>query len=128
VKRIGLYETPTNGDVGKYSGLYRRNDLFLYEGRNTDLDRLINHFYSISVDAMHAVFNKENAECIVKLYKVLHSEGWTGDAVIFHDETAQIQLLNNFEFTGYDVCADSMYYSPLGDNFFKCIDDPDDGF
>ena len=56
---IGLYNDPTNSDLKCYRGLYRGNDLSLYESNNKALSLAIDDYLSIAQDGFYTEYNKE---------------------------------------------------------------------
>ena len=115
--RIGLYDKPINNEVSKYKGLYRENNLIdFYEKHNKILTNMIEWFFSKSRDGMHIEYTEENMKKVVQMLNALKDEKWEGELLLFTD-TRELQSPFGFELIGYDICADSMYYSPLGDGF-----------
>ena len=112
---MGLYFEPTNKTVKGYLGLYRGNDIINYTKNTKELSTLINWFFINSRNGQDVVYNEKNKKMIVKLYQALKQKKWEGDLVCFTD-TAPVEM-PDFTFLGYDICADSMYYSPIGDGF-----------
>lgn len=113
--RIGLYSEPTNTDVKGYLGLYGGSFLIDYMKKNNSLDKLINWFFEKSRDGQDMEYNEENLKKIVELRHNIKREKWEGNILCFTDDK-QIKIPDS-TMIGYDICADSMYYSPLGDGF-----------
>ena len=113
---IGLYDKPTNACRPGYRGLFRSNGLidFYYHESPLVRDRLA-WFFKNSSEGMHIEYSEENQLKLQALHNILCSVGWYGDMLFFTDTKAQPPL--ECAFLGYDVCADSKYYSPLGDGF-----------
>ena len=113
--KIGLYCEPINEEVKGYLGLYRGNFIVDYMKNNNRLYNLINSFFEISVNGQNLVYNEKNRKNIVELYQDLKREKWGGDLICFTDDR-RVEI-PNFTMVGYDICADSMYFSPIGDGF-----------
>lgn len=107
-----LYFEPINDSVKGYSGLYR-GSFNVDHMKNTN--NLINAFFKTSADGQNLAYNEENREKIIELYQSLKREKWDGDLICFTDDK-RVEI-PGFTMVGYDVCADSMYYSPVGDGF-----------
>lgn len=115
--RIGLYDKPTNDELPKYKGLYRQNDLVDFcERQNDVLTNMVEWFFEQSTDGMNIEYTEANENKTIQLLRLLRDEKWDGELVLFTDEN-NLQVPFGFELLGYDICADSMYYSPLGDGF-----------
>ncbi len=115
--RIGLYSEPTNKEIKRYSGLYRGNEMIKYAKSGKVLSAMLNRFFATSRNGQDVDYNETNKKMIVELYNSLKKENWDGDLVLFTDD-GDIEM-PGFSFVGYDICADSMYYSPLGDGFLE---------
>lgn len=113
--KIGLYCEPINERVSGYWGLYRECFIVDYMKRNRTLYGLIHNFFEISVDGQSLKYTEQNEKMMVTLYQNLKREKWSGDLICFTDEK-QIKM-PGFPKKGYDICSDSMYYSPIGDGF-----------
>ena len=115
--RFGLYDKPINDEVSKYKGLYRENELIDFcEKSNSILTNMIEWFFSQSRDGMHIKYTEENMNKMVQFLDMLRDEKWKGELLLFTDDR-ELEIPFGFELIGYDICADSMYYSPLGDGF-----------
>lgn len=115
--RLGLYDKPINDEVSKYKGLYRQNDLVDFcEGQNGILTNMMKWFFSQSRDGMHIEYTEGNMNKVVQLLEMLRDEKWRGELLLFTD-ARDLKIPLGFELIGYDICADSKYYSPLGDGF-----------
>ena len=126
--RIGLYNKPTNDKISKYRGLYRQNNLIDYlDGRNNILNNMIEWFFSLSNGDMPIEYTKDNLNKSLHLLKALRDEKWQGELIMFTDDT-KLEIPSGFDLIGYDICADSMYYSPLGDGFLLSYIDNDTFF
>jgi len=114
--RIGFYSETQNTDVKGYLGLYRSSGIIDYVLNNKDLYHLFGNFFGKSDDWQNIDYTDENIKMILELFHRLKREGWEGNIVCFTDgEYAEIP--SSFTMHGYDICSDSMYYSPLGDGF-----------
>lgn len=115
--KIGLYSDPTNSNLSNYKGLYRHCNLVdFYECDNVYLAKTIDKYFSLLKDKNYLDYTKNTNTISLQLYKTIKSYGWNGDLIIFTDKIDE-NIPNNFDLIGYDICADSKYYSPLGDNF-----------
>lgn len=114
---IGLYNEPTNTKLSNYKGLYRQCDLMnFYECDNVYLKEIIDKYFSLLKDKNYLDCTENTYTISLQLYRTIKTFGWNGDLIIFTDKISE-NIPNNFDFIGYDICADSKYYSPLGDNF-----------
>lgn len=113
--KMGLYSEPINEVVKGYAGLYRESFIVDFAKNNDRLERLINSFFEISVNGQDLEYNEDNKKMITELYQNLKGANWGGDLICFTDEKC-IEI-PGFAMVGYDICADSMHYSPIGDGF-----------
>lgn len=113
--KIGFYSTPINVNLQGYLGLYRESFAVDYMENNNRLHKLINSFFEKTRDGQTVNYSEENRKNIVELYLSLKRENWEGSLLCFSDNE-QVEI-SDFKLLGYDVCSDSMYYSPLGDGF-----------
>lgn len=122
---IGLYKEPVNPLFPNYRGLYRQNNLIdLYENGSKYLTEFIKRYYSDSIDGIYLQYNHKNKLQLISLYQELKHENWSGEIILFTDNTA-LACPDDCELIGYDICADSKYYSPLGDGFLEVYDEND---
>ena len=117
---IGLYGEPTNLELLKYKGLYRQNNLIDFYYNNV-FESYIEWYFSISTEGNYIQYTKENEIRVIFLYKILKAENWYGDIILFTDNI-DTAISTDYELIGYDVCADSKYYSPIGDGFLESYD------
>ncbi len=54
-------------------------------------------------------------------YAQLNAQKWDGEMVLFTD-CCSVIIPSDFILLGYDICADSKYYSPIGDGFLQIYD------
>ena len=113
--KIGLYCEPINADSKGYLGLYRGSFSIGYMENNNRLYNLINDFLERTADGQSLDYNEKNRKKIVELYRGLKNENCDVNLVCFTDDK-QVEI-PDFMLIGYDICADSMYYSPIGDGF-----------
>lgn len=118
--RIGFYSEATNIKVKGYLGLYGGSFIVEYMDLSKDLKKHINWFFETTENSLDIEYNEKNWAEISKLCNKLKKAGWEGTLRVYTDD-------ENFEkpdftFLGYDVGADSMYYSPLGDGFLLDYD------
>lgn len=115
--KIGLYGEPTNSIFSYYRGLYRQNDLIdLYEYDNISLIKEIDRYFSLSNEGGYVEYTETNLSELLLFYRTFKAAGWLGDIILFTDNV-YAGIPTDFELLGYDICADSMYYSPIGDGF-----------
>ena len=118
---IGLYKEPTNLAQIKYRGIYRQNgiiDLFLEESNDSRFIKAMEWYFSKSREGFYLKYTERNETQLISLYGMLRNKNWDGELLLFTDKTKAI-IPYGYEFIGYDVCADSMYYSPIGDGFLE---------
>lgn len=113
---IGLYNDSIS-HLKMYQGLYRDNNCLDYMGISKKLKQNIEKFLKDSSNGLFVEYNSENFKNIFELYELIRNVGWSGDLIIFGDLSNKI--FEHCELIGYDICADSMYYSPLGDGFME---------
>jgi len=117
--RIGFYSTPTNDKLTEYKGLYRENGLIDFcEGYTNNLIQMVKSFFLAAQDGMHIEYSDKNLKKALKLWTMLCGQKWQGDLLLFSD-SCDFSVPVGFSFLGYDICADSRYYSPLGDGFLS---------
>lgn len=116
---IGLYQEPTNSELTKYRGLYRQNSIF--ELMESDAHNLIDWFFSLSREGDFIEYSEDNKERLSELYSILRTQKWKGEILLFTD-CYQERIPSDFVLLGYDICADSKYYSPIGDGFLQSYD------
>lgn len=115
--RIGFFDKPINDDVPHYKGLYRQNDLLeFFEGHSYQLSKMMKWFFGHSQDGTHIEYSDTNLTKTLQILNLLRNEKWYGELMLFSDAGA-VSVPSGFELVGYDICADSKYYSPLGDGF-----------
>lgn len=116
---IGFYDCPINDRVLNYKGLYRDNNLiFNYSNKNFIMANELNWYLSNSREGMFVEYKEINIPKLTSIYIELKNNKWQGDLILFTDKNNSI-FPNKFEILGYDICADSRYYSPLGDGFLE---------
>jgi len=108
--RISLYSTPVNGDVFLFMTISMGN-IHDFETQRKD----IQCFFATEKNRLSIEYNETNMKKIVRLYHNLKTEEWEGNLTIFTDDE-KLEIPNTI-LLGYDICAESMYYSPLGDGF-----------
>ena len=119
---IGLYNEPVNSDALNYRGLYRLNNIVeLTESDNLKLRCAIDWFFSVSREGNFLAYDNENNARISELYSLLKSEKWSGEIILFTDRNC-VSAPVGCVLLGYDICADSKYYSPIGDGFLQRYD------
>lgn len=119
---IGLYSQPINSALLNYRGLYRENGMIdLIESDNHHLTSLIDWFFLTSREGDFLEYTKQNMEQLLSLFSILKVKKWIGEIVLFTDCCKAI-IPSGFALLGYDICADSKYYSPVGDGFLQTYD------
>lgn len=119
---IGIYNEPTNSEMINYKGLYRQNNLldFLDKGDSL-LKKYINWFFEYSNEGNYMEYAENDLPKLLKLVQLLKHHGWDGELIVFTDNQCA-SVLPNTVLLGYDICADSKYYSLLGDGFLEQLD------
>ena len=116
---IGLYQEPTNPSLPYYKGLYRQNGIIdLYESDNLCLIKKIDWYFCNSREGNYLKYTEDNKRQLFSLYKMLKTEKWNGEIILFTDNV-ETEIPTNCELLGYDICAGSKYYSPLGDGILQ---------
>ena len=119
---IGLYNEPVNSNLSNYKGLYRQNNIIdLTESDNLNLRTAVDWFFSVSREGTFLAYGNENNARLSVLYSLLKSEEWRGEIILFTDRN-NVNIPSGFVLLGYDICADSKYYSPIGDGFLQSYD------
>jgi len=113
--RVALFSQPTNQEVATYFGLYGGSCLVDYMQTDKYLEGLIKWFFESSRDGQDVEYDEKSQEKIFELYQGLKTQKWRGSLIVFTDDKKII--LPDFTMKGYDIGADGMYYSPLGDGF-----------
>lgn len=96
-------------ELSNYRGLYR--------GSFGDWDvtgpskKLVSDFINLGREGSNIPYSEENVEAAIMVYRIFIEQGLNPDFIVisnsdFHD--------SRFEFLGYDICAKSLYYSPIG--------------
>lgn len=113
---IGFYNCPINECIFNYKGLYRENNLIDYDNKNFMRAKELNWYLSNSIEGMFMEYKEINMPELISIYIELKNNEWRGELILFTDKINK-DIPNKFELLGYDICADSRYYSPLGDGF-----------
>lgn len=108
MQRIGIYEWPLCSDMQHYRGLYRGNSLCTADCLPP---ALLADLFRVSDDGSTAAFSSPNLELF---RQILGSCTLAADLLVFSDEPGFVPEPAIFCLIGYDICADSAYYSPLG--------------
>lgn len=123
---VGLYSESTNPQLKNYKGLYRQNDLIDFSDSSDPLlKKTVKWFFKNSVEGNYMKYSEKSLFEIIRLAELLRLHGWNGDLIVFTDNYSEAIPMNTV-FLGYDICADSRYYSPLGDGFIAQYDLHDD--
>lgn len=117
VEKIGWYASPTNPGMAHYRGIYRNNDLVDYMQIPSIKDSVLD-FLDHSHEGMFIDYSTSHMRHIVSFFDSLNKYGWRGDIVVFSSN-----LTDCDHSYGYDICSDSLHYSPLGDGFLCSYDD-----
>ncbi|MBR0137651.1 MAG: hypothetical protein IJM15_04510 [Erysipelotrichaceae bacterium] len=67
-------------------------------------------------------YTEGNADRLMRICSYLESQSIGSKLILFSDDI-MVNVPDNFVFIGYDICADSEWYSPLGDGFLEEYDD-----
>ena len=67
-------------------------------------------------------YTEENVAVFMRICSYLESQSIRSNLILFSDDM-EMKAPDNFTFIGYDICADSEWYSPLGDGFLEEYDD-----
>ncbi len=119
---IGFYAEPTNENMLMYKGLYRQNGLIdISTSKNRYLNKGIKWYFRSSIEGNFMEYSEENKQRLLLMYEILKTEQWQGEIIIFTDNF-DVEIPSNCKFLGYDICADSKYYSPIGDGFLETYD------
>ena len=118
---IGLYSEPTNESLPNYRGLYRQNGLIDFcDSSSHAVRKEIDWYFSNAKDGGFLGYSKETHRRVLLLYGLLTAEKWPGEIIAFTDKMTAPPT--GAALLGYDICADSRYYSPLGDGFLEVYD------
>ena len=108
--KMGFYSEPTNPKVAGYTGLYGGSCFEEYMNLSKELEESINWFFQHAGSNLDIEYNEENWSRTNCLYHKLKNVGWRG---ILRAYTNDDKLaIPGFSLAGYDIGADSMYYSP----------------
>ena len=66
-------------------------------------------------------YTEGNADRLMRICRCLESQSISSKLILFSDNMA-VNAPDSFAFIGYDICADSEWYSPVGDGFLKEYD------
>ena len=114
---IGFYNESMNSIMRSYRGLYRCNNLIdICESNSLCVKKDIEWYFRASIEGNYLEYTDNNMKRLLQLYQKLKGQKWEGDLVLFTDKVKALAPMN-FKFLGYDICADSRYYSPIGDGF-----------
>ena len=119
---MGIYNEPTNSEMIHYKGLYRQNNLLDFIDKGDSVVRkYIDWFFEYSNEGNYMEYAEKDLPKLLKMIQLLKLQGWDGELIVFTDNHRAC-VLPNMIFLGYDICADSRYYSPLGDGFLEQYD------
>lgn len=122
---IGLYASPINSDITNYRGIYRLNDLIDYSILDKPtLSSACDWYFSVSFEGNYLKYNDVLESKVLDLYAQLTRAGWRGDVILFSDQLIEYTP-PGYSFWGYDICSDTMHYSPLGDGALKTYNKKD---
>ena len=114
---IGLYEWPLGANVPAYRGLYRGNGLI-----RLPKSRELEAFFRLTRDGSSAAYTEENFALLEGLHGIVKARFPRTDLLLFSDTDPEPPADPGcWTFLGFDVCADSRYYSPLGADLFDDI-------
>lgn len=114
---IGLYEWPLGANVPAYRGLYRGNSLIC-----PSQSRELEAFFRLAQDGNSAAYTEETFALLQGLYEIARVRYPQTDLLLFSDTDPEPPADPGcWTFLGFDVCADSRYYSPLGAGLFDDI-------
>ncbi|MBQ3112751.1 MAG: hypothetical protein IJC05_00055 [Phascolarctobacterium sp.] len=109
--RIGVYDYCTNARLVTYKGLYRGNQIMNFYDALGEAEE----FFNMATDGNSMEATDDHLTFICMLLNKLKRYGYKPDLICYTDETSVSGVIESFDFIGYDICADSMYYSPIGD-------------
>ena len=120
---IGIYTPGDNTDIPNYAGLYRGNDLAELDcGGDSRLKKALADYYgALPGNGIYAPCCAENLNIMDELCGLLAQKGIRQELLLFTDAFAR-DIPKGFTLLGYDICSDSMCYSPLGDGFLNSYD------
>ena len=114
---IGLYEWPLAAGVPAYRGLYRGNGLASLSG-----SRELLTFFRLARDGSGAAYTEETFALLKGLYEIVGPRYPQTDLLLFSDAAPEPPVDSGpWTFLGFDVCADSRYFSPLGAGLFGAV-------
>ena len=114
---IGLYEWPLGANVPAYRGLYRGNSLI-----HLSQSRELEAFFRLAGDGSSTAFTEESFALLKVLHGIVRARYPRTDLLLFSDADLEPPVdPGPWTFLGFDVCADSRYYSPLGAGLFDVI-------
>ncbi len=108
-------------DLQHYRGLYR--SLSQIPDSLRDLE---DEYYKKAGETLRLPFSSENLDYLQKLYAHLSAQGWQGD-LILHCKRRNPHK-PDFALLGYDVCAPSLHYSPIGGGMLSRYDSADSAY
>lgn len=116
----GLYTTPLNDDIVEYKGLYRMNpDIFNIKPSEEKTKSILKTYIEKSREGIFVDDNALKIEELIALYNFLKNADNDVELVYFSKFDNEVE---QFERAGFDIVANSLSYSPLGDNFLDCFD------
>ena len=110
---IGLYDEPVNAQAVGYRGLYRGCRLPDPAGDDRVPARRISWYLAQAENGAGIAY--DDREKVIALFFALKRAGFGGEAIAYSDEGPIADPA--FMPIGYDVCGDTLYYSPLGDGY-----------
>lgn len=116
---LKLFEVPKGKKP--YRGLYRADGICDYMKSGDELDELIDCFFRETNETVLR-YTAENRKKALELQKSLELHGWAGELIAFTDDV-KVLSENGMTFLGYDICADSMHYSPIGGGIMDAYSD-----
>jgi hypothetical protein len=101
----------------KHSATELSNYRGLYRGSFGDWDvtgsskKLVTDFMNLGREGSNIPYSEKNLEAAITVYRIFIEQGLNPDFIVISNSGFQDP---RFEFLGYDVCAKSLYYSPIG--------------
>lgn len=111
MQRIGIYEWSVSTELKGYRGIYRGNSAL---SALSVAPRLIEEFFRIAEDGCSTEFCASSFVTLQRVSLLLRRYNIKTDLLFFSDERSFSVKADSFVFIGYDICAKSAYYSPIG--------------
>ena len=116
MRYIGIYDWPLCESMRDYRGLYRGNSLLLEPNIPP---ALLQAFFQLSNDGSSTQTSAYGLHIFKQVLEKIQNCKHTADLLLFSDEPGVSLKDDSFQCIGYDICADSAYYSPIGAGLLK---------